>query len=77
MKTHISWLPTEKKYWRLLIWFLRDRILLPHTKIHVRRGNIVVVNAYTLLEGLRLYEYGEVCKGHIKPEDTFMFNSKI
>ena len=39
----------------------RRWLLLPHTKVHVRRGHCVVVNLYTYLELLRFMCHREEC----------------
>lgn len=62
MKTHVVYIARTKKALQIAVRYLRYCILLPHTKIHVRRGNRVVVNAYTLLEAFRLIEMNEEAK---------------
>lgn len=39
----------------------RRWLLLPHTKVHIRRGHRVVVNLYTLLEAFRFMYHREEC----------------
>ena len=73
MKCHRVWMPVEKRYVRLLTWFLRDSVLLPNTPIHVRRGNRVVVNTYTAIEAMRLYELSLIEIGKVKPEESMFF----
>ena len=39
----------------------RRWLLLPHTKVHIRRGHRVVVNLYTYLELFWFMDYREEC----------------
>ena len=70
MRTHVVYIARTKKAIKILERYYRYFILLPHTKIHVRRGNRVVVNAYTLLEAFRLIEMNEEAKKAIASQNS-------
>ena len=61
-KTGHVWFDAEDmRQARKVAAYWRRWLLLPHTKVHIRRGHRVVVNLYTYLEALWFMSYREEC----------------
>ena len=58
---HVWFDADDMRQARRVAAYWRRWLLLPHTKVHIRRGHRVVVNLYTYLELLRFMCHREEC----------------